>query len=463
MKQSKTAGNLSLGQYKSRYKSWKCKAILRGEENIALRKRIKELETSRDKWRSKCQVLKKEGREGSILGGEKASRHKYSLVLIALILEFHRYGSMSLRSCRHCVSCMLLSLGLSSSIPSHSSIRNWLCKCGYYRIKEGGETAGDYVIYVDESIVFGSEKMLLILGVSEGNIPTNRGLTHSDMEVLYVGASQQWKGEDIAAELVKIGKNKRIKYVVSDEGNNLKNAYKSLSYIHIEDCTHILANHLKHIYGATDEFEEFRKLIGTLRKEWNLSKEKSRYMPPTMRGKMRFANIFPCVAWAKSMRENWTNLSPKVQESLQFLQEKEAFIQSLIEVEIVFKTVCQTLKTEGFGEVQKATILAQLATMKVQEKAAIFIENCTQYLQNLATKSQELGQKHLLCSSDIIESYFGKFKTKINPNNRSGLTEFIFTIANFSRSFSIEETKDALENVTLKDIILIKKHHKVPQ
>ena len=117
----------------------------------------------------------------------------------------------------------------------------------------------------------------------------------------------------------------------------------------------------------------------------------------------------------------------------------------------------EVLQTQLFGQIQKETILAQFATMKVQEKAAIFIENCTQYLANLATKSQALGLKHLLCSSDIIESYFGKFKTKINPNNRSGLTEFIFTVSNFSHSFSVEETKLALENVKLKDLVLIKK------
>ena len=66
----------------------------------------------------------------------------------------------------------------------------------------------------------------------------------------------------------------------------------------------------------------------------------------------------------------------------------------------------------------------------------------------------ELGYENLLCTSDIIESYFGKFKTKINSNSRSGLTEFIFTIATFGKSFSIEEAKKALETVQCKDFKL---------
>jgi len=103
--------------------------------------------------------------------------------------------------------------------------------------------SGAYIIYVDESITFGSEKMLLVLGLPLENTKLDRALSHSDMSVFYVGASQQWKGEDIERELRKIAVDKEIKYVVSDEGRNLGKAYKSLNYIHIEDCTHILANH----------------------------------------------------------------------------------------------------------------------------------------------------------------------------------------------------------------------------
>ena len=121
------------------------------------------------------------------------------------------------------------------------------------------------------------------------------------MHVLYVGSSQEWKGLAIEKELAKIAENKNIKYIVSDQGNNLRKAYKSLNYVHIEDCTHILANYLKRIYEKDSDFEAFRKLIAKLRQAWNLSKNKSKYMPPSLRVKMRFANIFPCLAWATKM------------------------------------------------------------------------------------------------------------------------------------------------------------------
>jgi hypothetical protein len=456
VKQNKTGGNLSKGQAKNTTKSWKEKAQERAKENTRLKKRNAEVIASRNLWKSKYQSNLLLTPKPLSLDSSKAKHHQYNLWFVLLLIEMQKYGGMSLRGCRHCVGTMLLILDLGCRIPSHNSIRNWLCKSGYHRVKKGQEQGGVYVIYVDESIVFGSEKVLLILGISIENIPADRAVSHQDMEVLYVGFSTEWKSEHIEAELAKIAVNKQILYVVSDEGTNLRKAYLSCKYTHIEDCTHILANHLKRIYGEDETFEDFRKLIGKCRRDWNLSKEKSQYMPPSMRGKMRFANIFPCVDWAEKCLNNWQKLSSPVQESLKFLKDNQAFIEELIQIEKAFKQTCEILKNDGFGIDQKQRILEKLTKLYLDKKSGIFSENIKQYLENLSRKSQELNQKYLLCSSDIIESFFGKFKQKINPNSRSGLTEFIFTIANFTKPFTQDEVKKALESVKVKELKQLK-------
>ena len=451
---------MPIGHPKDKANTWKKKAIVRRKENEKLRKRVKELREGREGWKQKYKEQKKRLNKSRTLQGEKAAKHHYSLALVVLIVELYKYGGMSLRSCRHSLHCMFLCLGLNKRVPSHSSLRNWICKCGIYRVRMECSSLGDYVIFVDESITFGSEKILLILGVAQNKISTDRALSQSDVSVLYVGGSQEWKAEQIQERIKSIAANKTIKYVVSDQGTNLRKAYKLLNYNHVEDCTHIFANYLKRLYNKDPDFEAFRKLIGALRRDWNLSKTKSQYMPPSMRGKMRFANIFPCVNWAKKTLADWNNLSEEVQDKLTFLKDKPDFIQSLIEVEIIFKTVCAKLKNEGFGVVQKQEILEGFSKIKAGNKASVFIQNCKGYLDNLTVKSKLLQQQHLLCSSDIIESYFGKFKTKIKSNSRSGLTEFIFTLATFGESFSEQEAKQALQSIKCKDLKLYKSQAK---
>lgn len=324
------------------------------------------------------------------------------------------------------------------------------------------EQGGEYVIYVDESISFGSEKILLVLGINTQEIPMNRSLRHGDVDVLGLEVGKEWKGEQVAEVLNKAALGKTIQYVVSDEGNNLKRAYNLLNYNHIEDCTHVFANHLKRLYASDEDFQAFSKLIGKLRQKWNLSKDNSQYMPPSMRGKMRFANIFPTVNWAKKMLDNWEELASEVQQQITFLRLKEDFITGLVQVDKIFKTTCKALKTHGFGKLQKKNLEDKLVEIQtktwngLKPKAAIFMKNVKSYLGNLEVKSKGMNEDFLLCSSDIIESYFGKFKTKINPNSRSGLTEFIFTIATFGASFSIDDAQNALESIKCKELTLAK-------
>ena len=59
MKRTKITGNASNGQIKVTVNNWKDKAIARRKENEQLKKRIKELTTSRDGWKSKYKFLKK--------------------------------------------------------------------------------------------------------------------------------------------------------------------------------------------------------------------------------------------------------------------------------------------------------------------------------------------------------------------------------------------------------------------
>jgi hypothetical protein len=459
---TKKTRNMSQRQAKDSAKKWKAKAVDYKKENEKLHRQNKELVKSRNGWKSKCKELKVKLSKG-LSKDKKAKGHHYSLSTVNFLMELYRYGGMSLRSCQHVLICLNRYLGLDQKIPSHNTLRNWLCKCGMNRVESVSHQSGDYVVFVDESINFGCEKILLFLGIPESEIPKNRSLCHSDMEVLHMGVSQEWKGDQIARELEKIAVNKTIKYVVSDEGTNLKKAYKLLDLTHIEDCTHILANHLKKLYAKDEGFLEFSKLIGKLRQKWNLSKNNSEYMPPGMRGKMRFANIFPCVNWAKKMLDKRDDLPLEVQKELVFLKINEQLITSLIQVSSIFKTVCEDLKNKGFGLIQKQLIFDKLKTIQSQTpeglapKAVIFLENSKGYLENLTAKSKELAQDFVLCSSDIIESYFGKFKTKINSNSRSGLTEFIFTMATFGKHFSVDETKNALENIKCKQLRLVKR------
>jgi hypothetical protein len=67
VKQKKITRNESKGQDKNRENNWKSKALCRSKENIALRKRIKEVTESRDRWKLKHQTLKQQASKTILL------------------------------------------------------------------------------------------------------------------------------------------------------------------------------------------------------------------------------------------------------------------------------------------------------------------------------------------------------------------------------------------------------------
>jgi hypothetical protein len=67
-----------------------------------------------------------------------------------------------------------------------------------------------------------------------------------------------------------------------------------------------------------------------------------------------------------------------------------------------------------------------------------------------AKKPKEVAKIH--CSSDSIESAFGKLKQKINPNANSQMTVFVLTLSSIGSAYSEQEVKKALETVKEKDL-----------
>ena len=61
-------------------------------------------------------------------------------------------------------------------------------------------------------------------------------------------------------------------------------------------------------------------------------------------------------------------------------------------------------------------------------------------------------KSNILCTSDIIESAFGKYKNYISHNPMAGITNLALCIVAFTSSLKEREVKDALEATTVNSI-----------
>lgn len=423
-----------------------------------LKKRIKELTISRDLWKEKYYQLKHSGSLSGSLNDRKAKHHSYPLVIVWFVLYLQSYGTMSLRCCQKSISGMLLVLGLQGTTPSISSIRNWCCKLGYYRIHHKDDSSGSWVLIVDESIGLNREKILLVLGVQVEDLPKKESLSLDKLTVIRLEIHRKWKVDEITDLLEGIKKERQIAYVLSDQDHSLKKSYSNASLDYVSDCTHRITAILKNLYKKDETFLAFVSLAGRLRQRWNLSGHTA-YSPPNQRAKCRFANVFPVIEWAEQVLHLWKKLPEEIKEKTEWLQENRRFIEELVILKNWGKSILTQLKQGGYTVDKHQNILKMLRG-KHTGKRLKFQKKVLEYLEELKLYLSQNGYTNLYCCSDVIESTFGKFKYKINKNATTGLTEFVLTIANFMGDFSIDEIQKGLEKTRMNDLYKWKKQRK---
>jgi hypothetical protein len=331
--------------------------------------------------------------------------------------------------------------------PSASTIRNWVIKSGYYAYHLP-VMRDNWCIIIDESVSIGKERLLLILGVPLSDWKFDKPLSHADTRVLYVGISESWKGDAIEKILVALSKKLTISYCLSDKGNSIISAVRKSSLLQIHDCSHEFANYLEICYAEDDVFKTLMSKISMVRKKWVLSNH-SHIMPPKLRSKARFLNVFPLIEWIEAIWLNWDFIDPNAQCELSFLTENKYHIEEWIILKRVVKEMSMILKTKGMNS---ATLEScrNILNIECQIGATKRFSQLLQTSWKKYTTLLQVENSNYICCSDIIESYFGKFKQKIKGTQ--SITEIVLTMCTWNKEITETEIEKAFASTKLKNI-----------
>jgi len=439
---------------------WKDKALERRIKIWAKEKRIKELTDSRDNWKARYMSKQAENKElhrrlkGQ--GGKVATKvrhHSYSSDFISLCLNLRTIGGCSLRGCLKVLEVLVFLLEMELGRPSASSIRNWEIKMGYHKVHEKcGDGSSGWALIIDESVSVGSQKVLLLLGVKLGEYKFGAALQMADVEVLSVKIKGSWRAEDVD-EVIRGVENRQysFEYCCCDNGNNLRKVLKMNNLVHIEDCGHCLGKILEKKYKKDERYISFCREKSLFQKQ-NLLSKYAALLPPKQRTKGRYMNLGPTVKWAAKVVKlakghERVEAVPEATERLKWLLSYEDLIDELYEGQLLVNQVNKILKENGLstqtaGEVEKA----------IQSSTAgeSFCQQVRDYVERNLEKLP--GKAPLICSSDIIESMFGKFKNSLSDNSMAGLTEGSLNMANYGKKISPQSAKEAMEKVKMQDI-----------
>ena len=360
-------------------------------------------------------------------------------------------SGVSFRSVSKIFLVMNLSFELGLRVPSHATVLLWVKKQGIANFRTKDFFKSDkWILIVDESIQFGNKKLLAVVAIPQQKQHLGRALTYKDLTPVILKASESWKAEEIAAEIRECIDIDQILYVISDNGNNLKRSYHQLGITHIEDVGHKFSWIIKETLEKQPDFEAYTKHLSGLRGKLSLSKL-AHIIPPNQRIVSRFMNLWPLFAWGMKILKllDKNLLTDQEREKVAFAYQYRELIEQTHSLLRAMNKVMQVLKNKGFSSTTIDDCLEILSTIH-DPRGKKVVEMITSYFEKTTQKMEEAD--NILCSSDILESCFGKYKSVVKANKSVGITDLCLCMATLMGEVGLEQTKLAMEKVKTVDI-----------
>ena len=348
----------------------------------------------------------------------------------------------------------LFTFSLNFRSPSSNTIRLWVLKIGLYELTKPKEVADDWVIILDFSIQLGQDKVLLIYGIRKSSHKFDKPLLCSDLKALKILCRPVWKKEDIKEVLEKLKTELgTILYAVSDNGSEIKRGLELAEIKQIYDLTHALAGITEKILNKDENYLAVTKEMSTMRLEL-CQTDAAHLIPLKQRKKSHYQNIKRVsdylVGLSKYVKEKRFENDLKNRESqLKWIKEHSVFINNFFELNEMISKIEKILKTKYLS---RNTIWE--CNKLMSKSTNVYVIKLKEELKRYFTKIQiDFSTEKILCTSDIIESAFGKYKNYVSQNPMAGVTGMVLCLAAFSSPLTKESIKEALESTKVEDVL----------
>lgn len=318
---------------------------------------------------------------------------------------------------------------LFGNVPAYTTIGYWAKELGLSVYKEACGLFKDkrYALIVDESMMIGSEKLLLTLAVDADH--KGHAITEKDIVVVDISVAKSWNGESIKDVLEKVAKKigHDPEYVISDNGSTMRKAVRESGFKHHLDISHSLGMFLERVYKKDTDFQKLSDEVQMARLKYNMQ-DVAFIQPPSQRSIARFMNMSKWIEWASRMQYVYHTLQNDIKEVYKFIPNNAALVDELSEVMDCITKIERDIKTNGISK-ESAARCKQLVINTImngnerQRKVGTYI---LEYLDNEISFVGENEQHN--ASSDPVESTFGVTKAIMSNDKLVGVTTMILVI-----------------------------------
>ncbi len=385
---------------------------------------------------------------------EPIKRHRYSEFIVRLSTTLYTQVDCGFRQVVKILEIINQTFkGLFGKVSNHNTIENWVKKCGLKVYEDAGQSFKnvDYAQIVDDSMMIGSEKLLLTIGIPAKH--QKRPLNYSDVSILDIAIAKSWNGEKIGEQLVKAGEKVGYNplYVISDNASIMKKGIECAKMYSYRDISHSLGMYLERTYKNESDFNYYVKRMSKTKTKYNMTAV-AYLLPPTQRTIARFINLSNWVKWSLKMLDTYHTLNTYEREVFSYIPSHTFLIKELSDVIKCIADIEYICKHNG---------LSEKTVGECQNMIEKYLLNGNSRMINLGNSiidflKKELEQIELQTaaynnSSDIIESLFGKYKSRKSPNKLYGITSHILFLPIYTELSNPERAKKFDFKTTLEE------------
>ena len=352
--------------------------------------------------------------------------------------------------------------------PSHVTICNWTQKIGYYELTRARIKSDGWIIILDHSIQFGKEKIFVVMGILESDyLKLSRPLQYTDLTPMAIKPDRNWNGSLVSSVInTLIAKYGTIKYAVGDYGSDLKKGMQLSGIPHIHDLSHLMAIQLKKLFAKDERYIALKSEMSAMRVKF-IQTDIAPAVPPKGRTKSEYHSLDALVKWAEGslglVEGTATGIEKnsildeefpdggvaRIKTALGWICLYKELITELSEINGAVKEIEKNMKHRSLSRVtirEAEVTLSKLQCPKGKTARATIINELQAQFDLLA------DTETVLCSSDILESTFGKYKNRLSENPMASVTNLMLIIAAFTLQITEEAVRECMQNVKMSDI-----------
>jgi hypothetical protein len=373
------------------------------------------------------------------------ARHQFGTGLIALFADLVLKAATSQRAAAGVLKLMAPYIPGLQRMPCANAGRLWLMRLGLFELLRKKEAATDWVWIMDHTVQLGPHKCLVIVGVRLSAWRRKKApLEHGDLSLLSLVPMEQSTAAAVAEQLEATRKKMGVApvAVLSDEGAELKSGmalFRQQSAAarrvpHVFDIKHKVAILLKRELHDDATWQSFVTRTNRTKLQTTLT-ELAFLVPPSLRTKARYMNLDTLVAWgtrALAYLDDPRDLPgqtidrKRLQEKLGWLAEYRSALAAWAELLAVARCAVSYIRTTGYhrhaAKALERRVLPLVRTPggdRLQAGVVTFVREQSRGIKK---------GKHVLGSSEVLESLLGKYKRIQGTHSKGGMTGSLLNI-----------------------------------